>query len=129
VTAAVLDCSAVLALLLGEKGADEVRDLIANSATSAINFAEAASYFSKNGATRDSIAAMLNARPFDVVDADRQLSIEAGVLRAATVKAGLSLGDRYCIALAIRLNVPAVTADRNWRDIAHLVPAGVRMIR
>jgi ribonuclease VapC len=37
-----------------------------------------------------------------------------GRLWQATRDAGLSLADRACLALASRLGVPAVTADRAW---------------
>jgi PIN domain nuclease of toxin-antitoxin system len=35
-------------------------------------------------------------------------------LRSATRSAGLSLGDRACLALAERLGMVALTADRAW---------------
>ena len=31
---------------------------------------------------------------------------------------GLSLGDRYCLALAKREGIPAWTAEHRWPDIA-----------
>ena len=36
------------------------------------------------------------------------------VLRPLTRNAGLSLGDRYCLALGTRLSWPVLTADRAW---------------
>ena len=42
---------------------------------------------------------------------------------------GLSLGDRFCLALAKRLGVPAYTADRAWKDVATDVGAKVVAIR
>ena len=36
---------------------------------------------------------------------------------APTRATGLSLGDRACLALAQRLRVPAVTADREWANV------------
>jgi ribonuclease VapC len=30
---------------------------------------------------------------------------------------GLSLADRACLALAKRLDIPIVTADRDWADL------------
>ena len=38
---------------------------------------------------------------------------------------GLSLGDRFCLALAKRLDCPALTADRAWLPVAD--DAGVRI--
>lgn len=50
--------------------------------------------------------------PFDPGDAER-----TGDLHDSTRAAGLSLADRACLALAGRLGVPAVTADRAWADL------------
>jgi ribonuclease VapC len=35
-------------------------------------------------------------------------------LHRSTSAHGLSLGDRACLGLALRLRVPALTADRAW---------------
>ena len=50
--------------------------------------------------------------PFDVSDAET-----AADLWVRTRHHGLSLGDRACLALAARIDAPAVTADRAWRDL------------
>jgi PIN domain nuclease of toxin-antitoxin system len=44
-------------------------------------------------------------------------AIEVGRLRPPTREAGLSLGDRACLALARRLGVPAYTADATWASV------------
>ena len=46
------------------------------------------------------------------------LAFEAGNLRGRTAPLGLSLGDRFCLALAHAMRVPAVTADQAWRKLA-----------
>jgi PIN domain nuclease of toxin-antitoxin system len=63
----------------------------------------------------------------DVRAFDERAAWEAGALRAGTRKAGLSLGDRACLALARDLGVPALTADAAWAK----VPSGVevRLVR
>jgi PIN domain nuclease of toxin-antitoxin system len=38
----------------------------------------------------------------------------------------LSLGDRFCLALAKRLGAPAYTADKAWKDIAS--DAGAKVV-
>lgn len=53
--------------------------------------------------------------------------MEAGFLRRGTRQAGLSLGERACLALAMQLGVPALTADRSWLSIAP--PRQVQVIR
>jgi len=50
--------------------------------------------------------------PFDGLQART-----AARLRSTTRHAGLSLGDRACLALADRLGYPVVTADRVWASL------------
>lgn len=49
--------------------------------------------------------------PFTVTDAETAAS-----LWEETASAGLSLADRACLALAMRLSTTALTADRSWRE-------------
>jgi PIN domain nuclease of toxin-antitoxin system len=53
----------------------------------------------------------------------------SGFLRPATRRAGLSLGERACLALAATLGLPAITADRGWQRVADAVGVQVRPIR
>lgn len=128
-THVVLDASAILALLKGERGASKVAGVIADASVCAINQAEVISHFVHLGAPIDEIRAMLGTLPYSIVAADEALGWEAGSLRAATASAGLSLGDRFCLALAKRLGVAAYTADKAWRDIAAESGAKVVIIR
>ena len=64
-----------------------------------------------------------------MVDADVELAWMAGRLRKATAEAGLSLGDRFCLALAAREGLPAWTADRQWRSISNRIDVEVVVIR
>jgi ribonuclease VapC len=54
----------------------------------------------------------ITVEPFTAADA-----IDAGRLRPLTRDAGLSLGDRACLALARRLDAPALTADTDWQGV------------
>ena len=67
--------------------------------------------------------------PLTVVPADKALAQIAGRLRAATAEAGLSLGDRFCLALARRDGLPAWTSDQNWKKVADAVEVKVVAIR
>ena len=51
----------------------------------------------------------LDVRPFDA-----DAACATGALRETTRDAGLSLGDRACLALARQLGRPVLTADRSW---------------
>lgn len=128
-TAAVLDASAVIALLKGERGASKVAAVIADATVGVFNQAEVVSHFVHLGAPEDEVRTMLGALPYTVAVADEALGWEAGLLRAATAQAGLSLGDRFCLALARRLDAPAYTADRAWKEIAAAARVKVVAIR
>ncbi len=128
-TRIVLDASALLAMLLGERGGDRVKAMLDGALLSVVNLAEIVSYYAKLGASRGDIEAMLRPLPIRVVPVEAALSYEAGMLRKLTVQGGLSLGDRYCLALAKRENVPALTAERRWPDIAAAACVAVELIR
>ena len=120
----VLDASAFLAYLGDERGAEHVAEAIAGGATiSAVNLAEVLSSAAQRGLDPEQLATELADRgllggavtveAFTTADA-----IEVGLLRPLTRDAGLSLGDRACLALARRLGVPALTADTTWVQAA-----------
>ena len=90
---------------------------------SLVNMAEVVSHYAKLGAARADIEALLRPLPIRLVPIDAALSVDAGMLRSLTIESGLSLGDRYCLALARREGLPALTAERRWPLIAG--PAGV----
>ena len=58
-----------------------------------------------------------------------KVALVAGRLRAQTSEAGLSLGDRFCLALALRDGLPAMTADKQWRVVADAVGVQIVVIR
>ncbi|KQM21429.1 twitching motility protein PilT [Sphingomonas sp. Leaf24] len=125
-SAVILDASALLALLRGEAGGKKVEGALGDARMSVVNMAEVASHYSKLGMPDDMVTAMLRPLPIKLIDADAGLCWEAGRLRGLTIEAGLSLGDRFCLALAKREKLPAWTADRKWRDIADA--AGVKVV-
>lgn len=53
----------------------------------------------------------------------------AARLRSATRHLGLSLADRCCLALALRLDLPALTADRVWSTLPSDLHVNVQLIR
>ena len=121
----VLDASALLAHLRDEPGADFVAEAIAGGAViSTVNLAEVFSRVADRGEDPAKLAAELTqsglldgaitVEPFTTADA-----IDAGRLRPLTCDAGLSLGDRACLALARRLEAPALTADTDWQGVTH----------
>jgi PIN domain nuclease of toxin-antitoxin system len=96
---------------------------------SAVNYAEVVGHFIHAGMPPQAVDAMLRPLPVTIVEADADLASAAGRLRAVTAGAGLSLGDRFCLALALRDHLPAWTADRQWRTVSDAVDAKIVVIR
>lgn len=128
-TSVVLDASALLAMLREEAGGDKVADAIIGSHMSVVNLAEVTSHFVHNGMPPEEVDAMMHPLPVTLVAADVELARMAGHLRAVTSKAGLSLGDRFCLALAVREGLPAWTADKQWTSVAKEIGVNVVVIR
>lgn len=119
VSNSALDASAFLALLNGEPGAQQVTDLIAEGAViGAVNLSEVIARLSDFGRSEQEIRARLSLHAVDVIPFDTELAYQAGLLRSSTRQAGLSFGDRACLALSMQLHLPAVTADRAWERLS-----------
>lgn len=112
--AAVLDASAVLAWLRDEPGAAVVTGYLDDAVISAVNLAEVHQKLAQRGVDADRTIRQLRSLGIDVRSFDSTDALAASRLWPATRAAGLSLGDRCCLALAARLQAPAVTADTAW---------------
>jgi ribonuclease VapC len=124
----VLDASALLALIFGEPGAANVSQAVGEGASiNTVNLTEVITRLVEGGAPDNEIRERMQTFELEVIDFDAGLAYAAGALRRATRSLGLSLGDRACLALAQRLNLPAVTADRSWLQLALDVP--IRLVR
>jgi PIN domain nuclease of toxin-antitoxin system len=124
---AVIDASALLALLFAESGAETVADAIAAGGTvGAVNLAEVATVLVGQDKDAETILAPVRRQivvePFLAADA-----ITVAGLYPSTANRGLSLGDRACLALAQRLGAPALTAEHVWADLE--LDVEVRLIR
>ena len=123
------DASALLALLLGEPGSEKVRAVLAESTLTVVNLGEVVGHFARNGAAERDIRLVLDPLPIDVVVFDEELAFATGLLLSVTRRLGLSFGDRACLALASRLGVRALTADRSWQSIARTIGVEIDLIR
>ncbi|HVL71907.1 MAG TPA: hypothetical protein VM434_08485 [Beijerinckiaceae bacterium] len=89
----------MLAFLRREPGHETVAGLMPGSLLSAVNFAEVVTKLVERGSSGRG-----------------RRERRGGVLWTHTRPLGLSLGDRACLALALREKLPAVTADRRWTE-------------
>jgi len=124
---AVLDASAVIAAINREPGGTFVTSLLHDAAISAVNLAEVGTYLSDHGNDAGVVTQILGALGLQVFAFDADMAATSIGLRTSTKGRGLSLGDRACLALAIHLASPAVTADRAWKDVQ--VGCEVKLIR
>lgn len=113
----VVDASAVLAVLLDEPQSARVRPFLSSGAIGAVNLSEVVAKLQERGMPYEAIDRVLGHLDLEVVPFDGALALAAGKLRARTRAAGLSLGDRACLALALARGVPAVTTDRGWAGL------------
>jgi ribonuclease VapC len=116
--AAVLDASALLALLQDEPGADAVASRLPACTMSAVNLSEVVAKLAEHGVPVAELRAVLEGLDLDVRPFDVEAAYQAGELRRSTRDAGLTFGDRACLALAVQLGVPQMTADRAWARVA-----------
>jgi PIN domain nuclease of toxin-antitoxin system len=114
---AVLDASALLAWLTGERGAEVVGEYLPRAVISAVNLSEVLCRGHSLGRNVASLPARLGqlglaVEPFTTDDALIATDIFARDRRRV-----LSLADRCCLATAIRLGLPAVTDVRAWSTL------------
>lgn len=113
----VLDSSAVLAHLWNEPGGDLAGDVLHNGKISTVNLSEVIAKLHDRGIDREAVRYVMSGLAAGSIAFDAELAVCAGDLRRLTRHKGLSLGDRACLALAIRENATALTADRGWADL------------
>jgi ribonuclease VapC len=123
----VLDASALLALLQNEPGGDLVQELLETAAISSVNWSEVAQKALDWQTEIEGLRQELEALGLEIMPFTAPLAEMTARLRPATRQAGLSLGDRACLALAAVLDLPAVTADRVWPDLG--LPLKIRVVR
>jgi PIN domain nuclease of toxin-antitoxin system len=124
---AVLDASAVLALLQGEAGGDAVAEVLPRSVISTVNLAEVIAKLIDHGVSPADAEAILDTLPFEIAPASPADGRRAGSLHAQTRGRGVSLGDRFCLGLGQATSLPVFTADQAWARLG--LALDIRLIR
>jgi len=125
--ASVIDASALLALVFGER-LTVAREAFESGILSTVNLAETLTKMVDVGATADAAMADIEALGLNltIVAFDRDAAVLAADLRAGTKHLGLSLGDRACLAAARSRGLSPLTADRAWATLTDFKVIPVR---
>jgi ribonuclease VapC len=125
----VADASAVIAYLDEEPYSFDLDQIIPGATISAVNLSEVVDKYARDGNSREEIEDMLTELALYVIPLDESLAFDAGLLRPITDRHGISLGDRCCMALAMRLDCVVVTSDRSWKNLQEQTGLVVQLIR
>jgi ribonuclease VapC len=110
----VLDASALLAFLRNEPGAEKVTAVLSQSCISSVNLAETLGKMVEYGKPLEAVIYQIERLDIPVIPFDTEQASTAASFWKATRLVGMSLGDRACLALALKLSLPAMTTESDW---------------
>ena len=111
----ILDASAFIALASEEKGWEMVASILPKAVMSAVNVAEVAKFMIElKGSNKEEAQSVINQSISEIYNFSEEQAFISADLIKVTKRLGLSLGDRACIALAIDIGYPILTADKAW---------------
>jgi ribonuclease VapC len=114
----VLDASAILAIINGEPGHEELQpEMLVDAVCSTVNLAEVQGKLLSWGWSSSEAWEDATTPIHEAVTFDNEQARVAGDLILETRQLGLSLGDRACLALGIALNAPIYTAEKSWSKL------------
>ena len=114
----VLDASALLSILLDERGHEGVDRILDRSQIHAVNLAEVVGRLVRSGMPAEKAVATLHELHLEVEEEFGARQAEfCGALLGTRRDLGLSLGDCVCLTTAAWLGAVAVTADRRWKEL------------
>jgi PIN domain nuclease of toxin-antitoxin system len=111
----VVDASVILAWLQDEPGSAAAERYLMEGIVGAANWSEVLQKSRQHGAPPEIVGRLLRSFGLEVV----AVTEEDAELAAALWRRGsqLSLADRLCMALGLRLGLPVATTDGAWRSI------------
>jgi ribonuclease VapC len=120
----VFDASAVLALMQGEPGADQLRELQPNAVVNAVNTAEVLAKLVNRGMPASEAQAAYDALHLETAPFEPDMAM----ISAHYVRKGVSLGDRCFLAAAQRRG-SGWTSDHHLRTLFGGRVPGVKFFR
>jgi PIN domain nuclease of toxin-antitoxin system len=119
-----VDASVVLAWLQDEPGADEAEPMLMEGIIGAANWSEVLQKVRQHGAPTGIVARLLSSFGLTVVDVTAEDAERAAELWQPG--GSMSLADRLCLALGLRMGSVVATADAAWADVADAQVAIIR---
>ena len=127
---AVVDASAILAMIFEEPGGDLLDEAIEDgSVVSEINRAEVINRLMRNGTDPQTALAAAKDIELEAIPFSSELLPAMTAIFPHARRANLSLADCACLATAKHLRLPALTADKSWAEIAGEVGVEVVCVR
>ncbi len=125
---AILDASAVMAVIKGEAGWEMVAAVLDDAAVPAVNLAECAHLLALGKKFRKFTPREIDfvLQRFRTVDVTREMGLEVGRIRTSANEGKLSLGDVMCLATASVMKLPVYTSDKEWETLG---PKNVTVIQ
>jgi PIN domain nuclease of toxin-antitoxin system len=111
----VVDASVVLAWLQDAPGADEAEPMLMEGVIGAANWSEVLQKARQHGASPHIVGRLLRSFGLQVIDVTAGDAETAAELWPAG--SGLSLADRLCLGLGLRLSAPVATVDPAWAEL------------
>jgi ribonuclease VapC len=113
----ILDSSALLVAVLAEPGAEQVLEIIDQSAISTVNLLEVFGKLIQKGIPAERVRERIESFALPTIPwSEEDVWASADLVPLAWTQ-GLSLGDRICLATARRYRAQAVTTDREWMKL------------
>jgi PIN domain nuclease of toxin-antitoxin system len=110
----VLDTSALVALLCREPGHEVVASHWAEACISVVNLSETLARMAREGVEPRALKQHLDDLGLGIIDFDPAQAVIAGEIREHARSHGVGLADCCCLALALHMARPVLTADRPW---------------
>ena len=113
----ILDASAMIALIFGENGAENVIPHAQGSQILAINFSEVVARVIAIDGNPERAEVSADRLEINVVPFGKKHARLTAEMMKRTSSVGASLADRACLAFAEDSGLPVLTADKDWSKL------------
>ena len=112
-----MDTSAIIALLLQERGYEFAQDNLGNSLVSLINVSEIVQVLIRKGWEYKEALEMCNSLIKNIAIPDLETMYNTCKIKDEYSELNISLGDCYCLGLGMQKGLPVITTDQEWKKI------------